>query len=399
MALGASHTSSKLITQNHLELIAKLYDLPLHPEGWQTVLDEFGSIVNAALVGIAAYDPIYIQHNLNAISSGIGPSFLEEQRKFIADNPGYESAFAKMSINPKREFIEDLEMLELDNIEDYAARPMVQWISQKFDIFHGTASCLNLDRAWTDILFVMFSSEHGPVSEEEKKIGNFFLDHFAKTVELSRTFTILKSRFNAVLTALDRFHIGVFILSPNGSVVLKNKEADRLVDAGDGITLSREGQLLSTDDGPREMLKDAITKAVYTAQAQQDYAETQITLPRRSGEDPYLVEVAPIRDHGEIDSQFTGCLVYVIDPTRSEVVSTEGMQTLYGLTRSESEVCRLVAQGLETDDIADARGLTRETVRYYIKQILNKTGTNNRSQLVRLALNINLPMDPASKEQ
>jgi len=36
-----------------------------------------------------------------------------------------------------------------------------------------------------------------------------FLDHFAKTMELSRSFSVLKSRFGGVLTALDRFHIGI----------------------------------------------------------------------------------------------------------------------------------------------------------------------------------------------
>ena len=70
------------------------------------------------------------------------------------------------------------------------------------------------------------------------------------------------------------------------------------------------------------------------------------------------------------------------------------MQTLYGLTGSEAEICKLVAQGQETRDVADERNLTLETTRTYIKQILQKTGAKNRAQLVRLALNVNLPIDP-----
>jgi DNA-binding CsgD family transcriptional regulator len=104
--------------------------------------------------------------------------------------------------------------------------------------------------------------------------------------------------------------------------------------------------------------------------------------------------VAPIRGCGdELDSGFTGAMMLVIDPTHTDVVSTEGMQALYNLTEAESDICRLIAEGLGTDDIADAQNLTRETVRTYVKRTLEKTGMKNRVQLVRLALTVNLPID------
>jgi hypothetical protein len=51
----------------------------------------------------------------------------------------------------------------------------------------------------------------------------------------------------------------------------------------------------------------------------------------------------------------------------------------------------LIAEGLGTGDIADTQNLTRETVRTYVKRILEKTGTKNRAQLVRLALTGKVP--------
>ena len=86
-------------------------------------------------------------------------------------------------------------------------------------------------------------------------------------------------------------------------------------------------------------------------------------------------------------------MMFVIDPMHTDVVSTKGMQVLYNLTGTESDTCRLIVDGLGTDDIADERNLTRETVRTYVKRILEKTGTKNRAQLVRLALTVNLPID------
>ena len=383
------------ITQVHLDLIARIYELPLDPAGWPGVLDDFARLMNAAMAATAVYDPIYSLHHLNAITSDPGPSFLEEQRR--ATPSGYRSAFAKMAENPRRGFVSDKEMFDLKDYEAYAERPLVQWFHKNYNLYHGAASCLNLDRAWTDILFVMFSADRGPVSGQEKMIGNLFLDHFAKSTELGRAFGVLKSRFDSALAALDRFHIGIFVVSPDGAVVLDNAEAERIVDAGDGLNMSPQGRLRPSDHGHRAELREAIAKAAYTAQAQDSRAESLMTLPRPSGADPYLVEVSPICDKDEIESDFRGALVFVIDPNKTDVVSTERMQTLYSLTKSESEVCKLLAEGSATDDIAEARNLTRETVRNYIKQVLRKTGTKNRSQLVRLALSVNLPIDPAPR--
>ncbi len=214
-------------------------------------------------------------------------------------------------------------------------------------------------------------------------------------MELSRAFGVLKSRFGGVLTALDRFHIGIFVLSPNSSVVVKNLEAERILDAHDGLSLSREGYLHATNNTESGELKAIIARAISTAQAQDNRAESLMTLARASVSDPLLVEVAPIRDHDEIESQFKGCLVFVIDPAKSDVVSTEGMQMLYQLTDAETEISSLLAQGLTTDEMADSRNITQGTARQYIKQILQKAGVNNRAQLVRLALTVNLPIDPA----
>ena len=72
---------------------------------------------------------------------------------------------------------------------------------------------------------------------------------------------------------------------------------------------------------------------------------------------------------------------------------------LYQLTGAESEICKLIAQGMETNHMAEAKNITGETVRSHVKKILQKTGVNNRSQLVRLALSVNLPIDQAEKKE
>ena len=385
-------------SQGQLDLISKIYDLPLRPENWQSVLDEFSLAMNSVGATLLAFDPMYSEHHLSIVSSIFTPAFAEDYGKRFGEQD--QTAYSTLLMNPKRGFVTDMELLGIHWLEEQGNLPAVKWLNEHLGIRHRAGTCLNLKGIWIDVLAVQHANDRGPITDHEKKAGLFFLDHFAKTIELGRSFGVLKNRFNGVLTALDRFHIGIFVLSPNGSVVVKNREADRILEAGDGLTLTREGQLQPINDGEqRGKLKDAISQAVQTAQAGNDQAETLMTLPRRNGKDPYLVEVTPFRDHDEIESQFTGCLVFVIDPAKTDVVSTQGMQALYNLTGSETEVCKLLAQGLDTGEVAETRNLTTETVRSYVRQIFHKTGTNNRSQLVRLALTVNLPIDPGPDDE
>lgn len=383
------------IEKSHLELISRIYDLPLNPSRWQEVLDQFALFMEARFAATAVYDPRYAPHHLNATSSNMGKDFFLAQEKHAPK--GYRSAFTDMCRNPRRGFIAEKEMFENFDIEEYENRQLVRWLDETYDAFWGASSCLNLERAWNDILFVMYPRSHGPVTTDQKQLGNLFLDHFAKATELGRAFGALQYQFRGMLSALDRFHIGIFLLTDNESVVLKNSEGDRITGEGDGLSISVKGQLTPRGLEERAKLNVAVTHAINTAHAEFNSAETRLTVSRPSGKDPYLIEVSPIRDEIELDGCFKGALVFVIDPSRSDVVSTEGMKEIYNLTEAESQVCKLLADGYETIDIADIREITKETVRYYVKQVLQKTGTSSRAQLVRLALNVNLPIDNSSK--
>jgi len=55
------------------------------------------------------------------------------------------------------------------------------------------------------------------------------------------------------------------------------------------------------------------------------------------------------------------------------------------LSKTELNILRAVAKGLESDDIADRFGLAVGTVRNYISQLMNKLGLKNRIQMVHYA--------------
>jgi DNA-binding CsgD family transcriptional regulator len=185
---------------------------------------------------------------------------------------------------------------------------------------------------------------------------------------------------HAALAALDRYHASVMILGADFRVVARNRAAERLLGRRDGLTLDPAGRPRASRRIEDERLQRAIRGAT---------AGTLVALTRPSSGDPLLAEVGPIEGSDSV-------LLIVVDPADGGRVCTRGLATLYGLTPAEAEVCRLMACGLGSQEIAALRDVSIETVRVQSKQILHKTGAGSRSRLVRLALTVNLPLLEAS---
>lgn len=378
------------VTRAQLDLVSRIYDAALDQSAWTGILNDVSEQCGALGCALGLADT----NNQNSYQIGnhlYSDDFMVEyNRRFQADNV---TEYLNLLRFPACQMIHDKDILSGEEVPARERAPL-KYLHEQFGIAHRAGARLNKDGAWIGVFSLQHLERHGPMTEAEVGIAGLFLPHVAKTVELTRPFMVLKSRFQAVMSALDRFHIGVFILSPRGDVILRNREADRILDLKDGLSLDRSGLPLPARETERSALRDAILKAAATAGADGDQAETLLTLPRRSPGDPFLVEVAPIRGRGvELDRGFSGAMMYVIDPMRVDVVSTEGMQALFNLTRTESEICRLIIEGLGTSEVAEARNVGQETVRTHVKRLLEKTRTKNRAQLVRLALSVNLPID------
>jgi DNA-binding CsgD family transcriptional regulator len=108
----------------------------------------------------------------------------------------------------------------------------------------------------------------------------------------------------------------------------------------------------------------------------------------------HIVDISPLRNR-EIDfgTSFRGTLVIIVDPDDHEIIDISGMELLYSLTKAETQVCRLLVSGYTTSEIAEIRGTKPDSIRKQINMILHKTNTRRRSDLVHLALSINLPVD------
>jgi len=383
-----------MVTEKQLALVGRIYEVPLQPDKWTPVLDEFAGNVGAAGASLHVFDMSSNRHKLDVLTTNYlskqGEVAISDWDKVGKDD---QTAYQEMLRYCDQEFRSDFQLIGIHENERSDVLGGVNWLRNYFGVDHRAACRLNLHGAWTDVLAVQFALGRGAMTIEEQQAGSVFVPHWARAVELHRTFLALRTRYNAALAALDHLHIGICVMSHYGDLVMKNLEIERISDAYDGFSFTRSGGIHINDEEAFGQFRDAIDQALRTAKGTGAFPGKVIAIPRRSGEDPFLVEVMPLRDTaGELDRNFLGALVVLIDPTRTDKISTEGMASIYRLTGAESEICRLIALGMETDEVADTKNISRETVRTHVKRILEKTSTNNRAQLVRLAHKVNLPI-------
>ena len=121
--------------------------------------------------------------------------------------------------------------------------------------------------------------------------------------------------------------------------------------------------------------------------------EISITCPRISGRTPYLVVISPVRDsNAELESHFSGSLVYIIDPDQTAELSIDGLSQIFRFSGAETRVCEALIHGGTVKIIAEQRGVSPETVRSQVRAIYSKAGVSSRTDLIRLALLVNPPI-------
>ncbi len=279
-------------------------------------------------------------------------------------------------------------------------RPDYRFLSEQVGICHKCAARLNNNESWFDSLVIHFDESHKSIPHESIRFINALLPHVAKSVELGRAFDILRSNYQAVLTALDYIDIGICIALPNGTIIVANEEASRIFENKDGVKLGADRKLVCRDKELEARFSQAIARTSSTAIGEAATPEVLFSVNRPSGLHDFLIEVAPLRDHtAELETNLQGALITLVDPENSSHIDVDRIAQAYRLTKTEALVCGYSVKGWSTRQIADERCVSTETIKSQMKSILSKTDCQHRSQLIRLALKASPPIRRATKNE
>jgi DNA-binding CsgD family transcriptional regulator len=275
----------------------------------------------------------------------------------------------------------------LDARKDYA------FLRKRTGVARRLGVRLNTDAVWFDAMSIGFDQRQSEIPSSASEQSRSLLPHLTKALEIGRVFALLKSRYRAALSVLDKVQAGIAIVLPDGQVIVKNAEAERILGLRDGLMLSGNGQIVSSDPEVTDKIKAHILDVGSTAQGQANRHESLLTITRPSGLTPLILDIGPVSDSkAELERGLDGALVTIIDPERIPYLRLERFTELYGLTRAETDVCRLIADGASIAEIADRRSTTPTTAKNQVAAVLAKVGVGSRTEFIRLILRVLPPV-------
>lgn len=192
---------------------------------------------------------------------------------------------------------------------------------------------------------------------------------------LERALSTTSGLYGTSLEILDYLAFGTGVLDDAANVLQSNRYLTEVIEAGDGLHMIG-GRLCARRPQETQEIRERIAQIA----AGHGTAASAMTATRNSGLSPLLLVFAPVTRKAP---KLAGCrsLLFVVDPDRSVTLDAGLVQSLFGLTRTESRIAARLAQGMRLDDISASFGVATCTARSHLKHIFGKTRTERQADL------------------
>lgn len=226
-------------------------------------------------------------------------------------------------------------------------------------------------------MLILRSALRGPFHRHEKRILATLAARLTETATLSNA--VGYAALTSATSALDLVGQPTLALDRLGCVLDLSASTAPLFD---NELYIRDRRLMMRDPRAASALSTLVDQLRTTPDTMPLCALPIVV--HRTARPPLLIRILPI--DGAARTPFLGARALLtfstIEPKRGP--DAKLLADIFRLTRAESEVAALVAQGKSLAAIADGRGIARVTVRNQLKTVLAKTGTHRQAELVAL---------------
>ena len=230
----------------------------------------------------------------------------------------------------------------------------------------------------------------GPLSESEMDELRLLAPHLRRAAIISGILDRSMQVAGTFAAALDVINAGAVLVGTDLRVIHANRAADEMLLEGDPIRTVAGRLELSG-----EVLRGGLAAAVAMSDNEADLGRRGIAIPavKRDGS-AVAVHVMPLDRRVSRRGMTPDAVaaVFIADNASRITAPTDAAILLYDLTPAEARVFELVVSGHSSAEMAAELGIRPSTVRTHLLRVFDKTGRHNRSDLVRLASEIKLPL-------
>jgi DNA-binding CsgD family transcriptional regulator/PAS domain-containing protein len=218
----------------------------------------------------------------------------------------------------------------------------------------------------------------GPFGRRHAKALQQLLPHLRRAIVMRTRIKDLETERTAALSALDSVMHGIVLVTRDAHLVHANRAAMTILEARDGISLGPKGILFAAKPAETAALRRLIDGCARPASG-----GGVVRLSRPSGARSIEALVTPLGPlgRGEISGRALA-MVFLRDPESKPKLAPAVLRDLYRLTPGEARLAADLLSGSSLQEIAEARRLSRETLRSQLQDLFRKTGTNRQAALI-----------------
>lgn len=371
------------------DLIGSIYDCVLDPGKWEPLLQTIAAEFSFR-TGVLGIVPLRAGKSILTVNVGFDPEWLaaiadEQYRAESVKLWGGESHLARLPLD---------EPFLGSQSPGFAARQTNKYyrdILAPRDVLDAIAIITAREPALLGYLGFDRHRSAGPVGETELAALRLLGPHFRRAVTISNLFDLKGVEAASFAEMFEALAFGVVLVDEDLGIIHANLAARAMFEASDPIRSERGRLTLSLDAA-----QAALARAVQ--QAADDEAELGIRgigIPARREEgDPCVVHVLPLR-RGVLRRGLApraAAALFIAPRTIEPSLPADALGLLYDLTPAEVRVFELVVNGRTNKEISHELGIAPSTLKTHLLRVFEKTGRHTRSDLVRLAREVSLPV-------
>jgi DNA-binding CsgD family transcriptional regulator len=178
--------------------------------------------------------------------------------------------------------------------------------------------------------------------------------------------------------AADNFFGPLVIVSPDLKAVSCNVTASEVLSRADRISIRPDGRFSVYPNALDTKLKKIVRALVLEPNVR--IADRSVLVCGRSGRPSHVVVASPlVSDEGDV----THVLLTIVEFEASEGKVCNSVLDAFGLTEREREFVEHFIQGCSVDEAARLMGISKNTGRVHLRNVVVKTGARNQVDLLR----------------
>lgn len=237
----------------------------------------------------------------------------------------------------------------------------------------------------TDIVWAVTKPAGRDWTSDQAAFLEHLLPHVAHFVRVRQALAAADARDSSLSGLLERAGLGVLFLDRQGRVLEVNGRARALL--ATGHTLAEcDGRLRASWRDDEARLGRLLSACC------EDGVGGTMTLRSAvngngAGAGPLVLHACPVPpDLSSFDSRGIAAQVLLTEPEAGPTVDPRLVAEAYDLTRTESQVAALLAEGRTVAEIVASTGRKESTVRWHVRNLHSKLGVHRQADLVRLVL-------------